>query len=117
MSTAETEIPLLDVLVKIRGTFLYTDMYYIDTDTHNYVPFDSCLPHHTKTNIPYCLAHRICPIVYDQNMRNQRFIHLRSFLKAKRYPDKLIEDGISKSQIIPLASLCSHKGKQSTPQL
>ena len=48
-------------------------------------------------------------------MRNQRLIQLRSFRKAKLYPDKLIKDGISKSQIIPIASVRSPKGKESNP--
>ena len=35
------------------------DLYYKLTNTHNYLPWDSAHPDHTKNNIPYNKAKRI----------------------------------------------------------
>ena len=54
--TMETgnSVPFLDIrfLLKEDGS-LETDIYYKETDTHNFVPFNSFHPHKTLTNIPY----------------------------------------------------------------
>ena len=56
---SDTKLPFLDVLVIKADTKLLTDIYYKPTDTHQYLHFGSCHPHHTKTAIPYNLVKRL----------------------------------------------------------
>ena len=65
METSDTQLPFL-------GNQITTDIYYKSTDTHQYLNFHSCHPSHTKRNIPYCMARRICAIVSDNHIRDLR---------------------------------------------
>ena len=65
--TSEEALPFLDVIVKKRNTRITTDIYYKVMDTHQYLHFGSCHPHHTKTSIPYNLARRKCTIVSEKD--------------------------------------------------
>ena len=44
-----------------------TDIYYKPTNTHDYLPYDSVHPDHTKNNMPYNLAKRIIIFVSNPN--------------------------------------------------
>lgn len=98
MEINDNKLPFLDVLVIKEDTKISTDVYYKPTDTHQYLHFGSCHPHHTKTAIPYNLARRICTIVSDQTTRDIRLRELKSYLQKQGYPEKLIENGIEKAK-------------------
>ena len=66
------KLPFLDVLVYKQNNKLNTDIFYKATDTNQYLNFNSCHPKHTKTNIPYSLARRICCIVSDADIKTKR---------------------------------------------
>ena len=72
LESSDTKLPFLDVLVIKEGTTLSTDIYYKPTDTHQYLHFGSCHPHHTKTAIPYNLARRLCTIVSDKKTSSHK---------------------------------------------
>ena len=93
------KLPFLDVHFELRpnGT-LKTDIFYKQTDTHNYVQFGSFHPRKTLTNIPYSLARRICVIVSDEEVKNQRLEELKHFLLRKKYPEGVIRAGISRAR-------------------
>jgi hypothetical protein len=58
------DIPFLDVRFNLNiHKSLSTDIYYKETDTHNYVPFFSFYLHKTLSNIPYTLARHICTVL------------------------------------------------------
>jgi hypothetical protein len=81
-------LPFLDVRFTMNtDNSLSTDIFYKETDTHNYVPFYSFHPHKTLTNIPYSLARRICTIVSNSNSQDRRLSELRGFLRSKQYPE------------------------------
>ena len=65
----EKKVQVLNFLdVKIilhEGNSVETDIYYKPTNTHDYLPYNSAHPDHTKNNIPYNLAKRI--IVFASN--------------------------------------------------
>ena len=48
MNKSQEEIPFLDVLVKLAGTCVSTDLYCKPTDKHMYLNFHSCHPKHIK---------------------------------------------------------------------
>ena len=96
-----TSVPFLDVRFTLNDdNGLSTDIFYKETDSHNYVPFFSFHPHRTLTNIPYCLARRICTIVSDDSVRDERLQELKAFLKKKQYPDLVVENGIERARSI-----------------
>ena len=71
------KIPFLDVEFTLRNdNSLETDIFYKETDSHNYVPFYSFHPRRTLTNIPYSLARRICTIVSNTGVRDTRLKEL-----------------------------------------
>ena len=116
MEKDESRIPFLDVLVYKEGRKLHADIFYKKTDTHQYMNFNSCHPKHTKQNIPYSLAKRICSIVSKPEVRNQRLRELEDFLKSQEYPTKLIQQGIAKAESLTTSQLRLTKD-QSTRQL
>ena len=91
-------IPFLDVnFTVLDNGSLETDIYYKETDTHNFVQFGSFHPHKTLTNIPFSLARRICLIVSCESKRNSRLRELKGFLTKKKYPESVIDSGISRA--------------------
>ena len=84
----------LDITITISEGYISTDIYHKSTDTFNYVPYKSNHPRHTKNNIPFCLAQRICGIVSDNNIRDLRLNEMRLRLAAKGYPKSVIQTGI-----------------------
>lgn len=105
MEYSTEKLPFLDIMViKIKDK-IDTDIYYKPTDSKQYLLFNSCHPKHTRFNIPYNLARRICTIVTDAKTRNQRLEELVLFLKRRNYPTKLIMNGIQKAKMIDIAEL------------
>ena len=93
-----SSVPFLDIMFTLRPNgSLATDIFYKETDSHNYVPFSSFHPHKTLTNIPYTLARRICTIVSEPEIRDRRLQELRGFLEEKSYPESVINSGISRA--------------------
>ena len=108
-------IAFLDVQLN-RGpdNEIITDVYYKPTDTKQYLNFKSCHPRHTKNNIPFNLARRICTIVSDNTLRNMRLAELKSYLLKQEYPLGLIKSAFEKAQAIPPEVLRSKSEKQNT---
>lgn len=63
------DISLLDICITHEGESISTDIYYKQTDTHQYIHFNSCHPRHTKRAIQYNLARRKCTTVSDKKNR------------------------------------------------
>lgn len=111
------QLPFLDILVKIDQNKVITDIFYKKTDTHQYLNFKSCHPSHTKRNIPYTMARRICAIVLDNSLRTKRLEELKSFLQNQNYPIKLIEDGIKRANALSITELRKPKEKNEKSNL
>lgn len=90
MEKSDKELPFLDLRIIKNGSCITTDLYCKPTDTHQYLDFRSCHPSHTKRNIPFNLARRICTIITDKTLRSKRLEELKIFLQRHRYPKNLI---------------------------
>ena len=113
MKSSHESIDFLDVEVKIdKEGRITTDIYHKPTDSFNYITFDSGHPKHQKVNIPFNMARRIRTIVSDENRSEQRLQDLKTILQNKRYPEKLIEDGIGRAKNIPKEELRKTKRPQ-----
>ena len=100
MESSTEELPFLDVMIKCVNGKIITDIYYKPTDTKQYLMYNSCHPKHTKNNIPFNLARRICTIVSETNTINQRLSELKQFLLNRNYPEQIIDNGIQKAKSI-----------------
>ena len=97
--TAKTsceELPFLDVMIRKHNTHLTTDICYKPTDSFQYLLYTSSHPRHTKNNIPYNLARRICMIVENQDIRKRRLHDFKQILLRKQYPAEIIDYGVNK---------------------
>ena len=112
-----SEIPFLDILVYLKNNAVYTDLYYKPTDTHQYLHFNSCHPRHTKHNIPYSQARRLCTIIDDTEIRDKRLADMANFFIERGYPTKLVELGINKAKAIPQSTLRQVKPKDNIDTL
>ena len=106
MEYNEEELPFLDILIKkTKDNKIETDIFYKATDAKQYLLFSSCHPRHTKINIPYNLARRICTIVSEKNTRDLRLLELKNTLLERHYPVQLINDGIKRAKSITTEEL------------
>lgn len=89
-----------------------TDVYYKDTDSKQYLSFNSCHPRHTKTSIPFSLARRLKTIISDDLILQKRTQELKAALEKQGYPANIIRTGIDKAmglQKETLRGLCTVK--------
>ena len=108
------EVEFLDVNVKAINGKLVTDINYKITDTRQYLQYDSNHPRHTKNNVPFNLARRICTIVTDEFLREKRLAELRYYLYLCKYPENVIHNGIIKAKSIPVSELRSPRDHDDT---
>ena len=87
----------LDVLVENQGGKIETDMFYKETDSKQYLLFNSCHPRHTKINIPYNLARRLRTIVSEDHVIQTHMKELKSFLIKQKYRLQIIGYGINRA--------------------
>ena len=82
----------LDVLLILHANgLLETDVYYKETNSHDYLDFYSHHPRHTKENIPYNLAKRIIVFCSDDKRVDIRLKELKQWLLQCNYPSRLID--------------------------
>lgn len=112
LESSPDSIPFLDTQVYLEDGRVNTDIYYKSTDAHNYLRFDSCHPKHTKVNIPFSQAQRICKIVSDQRRRDVRLEELKRHLLAQKYPITVITKGIDRAKLVPREELLKRRPKE-----
>ena len=100
-------IEFLDVLVKRDGDHLSTDLYVKETDSHQFLHFDSCHPYHTKKGIPYGQALRIRRICSDDGSFESRVADLRQWLLSRGHKNDLVESQIEKARSLDRDALLS----------
>ena len=92
MEYSNEKLPFLDILVIKINRKLETDIYFKPTDSKQYLLFTSCHPKHTRVNIPYNLAKRICTIVSNPSTRDHRLKEMKEILIKRQYPLNLINN-------------------------
>ena len=93
-----TTIPFLDVQVILDNGKIKTDLYTKPTDTHQYLNWISCHPHHTKAAIPYSLALRLCRICSENDFFEKQARELFNILLDRGYKPKHIKQSIAKAR-------------------
>ena len=73
---------------------IWYNVHYKQTNTHDYLHFDSNHPDHVKKNIPYVLAKRISVFTSLEPDMQKNLADLRDWLKGCGYPESITERGI-----------------------
>jgi hypothetical protein len=107
-------LPFLDILIIKDNKTIYTDIYYKETDSKQYLNFSSCHSKHTKINIPFTLAKRICTIVSNEELKLKRLKELEISLIDRNYPKSVITKGFQKALSISRQDLLSEESKDKT---
>ena len=105
-----TEVDYLDVTIRKKNGKIITNLFQKVTDSHQYVPFNSCHPSLTTRNIPFNLARRICTIVNEKTNIEKHMKELKKTLLTQGYPPKLIETSFNDAKSIP-----KHRLRQQKP--
>ena len=90
----------LDVLLILHESGkVEIDIYYKDTNSHDYLDFYSHHPDHTKKNIVYGLAKKIVEFVSNYDTEQQRLEELYDYLVACNYPAGIVRKGIHNARL------------------
>lgn len=99
-SYSKSAVNFLDVTVQIKDNRIFTTLYKKPTDRHQYLHFKSSHPQHCKKAIPYSQAHRYRRICSDEKDFQCHAKELRTALVAKHYPERIVDDAISRAQAL-----------------
>ena len=82
----------LDLNVSIRESHLLNDLYFKETDRHQYLHYQSSHPKHIKKSIVYsqalCLK-RNCTIENDFNLH---LVDMKEWFLARGYPERVVKE-------------------------
>ena len=70
-----------------------TDIYYKETNTHDYLDYRSAHPKHVRDNIPYTLAKKIHVFCSNSVTERERLTELKRHLINGHFPYNVIERG------------------------
>ena len=114
---------LFEILQNLHTSIKFTiesskiSMHFLDihisVNSQQHVHFKSCHSPHTKQNIPFNLARRICTIVEDEELRNRGLVEVQTNLTKQGYPKTLTQNCIAKSDVILLIELRKDKKPKS----
>ena len=93
-------INFLDVLVILHpDRTIETGIYYKDTNAHDYLPYDSAQPYHSRDNVPYNLAKRIIVFVSNEKKTEYRLNELKNWLKSCKYSENVINTAFRNARL------------------
>ena len=78
---------------------IYTDIFYKETNSHDYLSYDSHHPQHVKDNIPYVLAKNIIVSTSDGEMMETNLCDLEGWLQKCGYPLNIIKRGVFNARL------------------
>ena len=91
---------LLDIMLILnKNGKVETDIYYKDTNTHDYLNYHSDHPLHVKNNIPFNLAKRIIVFCSNEDTEKRRLSQLKEWLIKSNYPQNVIERGFKNAML------------------
>ena len=78
---------------------IWTDVFYKETNTHDYLNYKSHHPEHTKRNIPFVLAKRIIVFTTREEAVRKNLNDLKMWLMKCDYPESVIDKGIFNARL------------------
>ena len=86
-----------------------TDIFYKDTNSHDYLNYNSHHPTHVKNNIAYCLAKAIIVFTTDSRTMEDNLNDLKTWLIDCGHPRWIVEKGIHNARLQGPANAPSKK--------
>ena len=93
---SETELPFLDIILRISGDRIRTSIHYKATDTHSYLHYDSSHPRHCKESLPYSQLLRLRRLCSDQADFLDKAQEMASFFKRRGYTAQTLKHDLEK---------------------
>ena len=93
---SETELPFLDINLRISGDHIRTSIHYKATDTHSYLHYDSSHPRHCKQSLPYSQLLRLRRICSDQADFLNKAQEMASFFERRGYSAQTLKHDLEK---------------------
>ena len=75
------------------------NVYYKETNVHDYLAYYSHHPQHTRNNIPYVLTKRILGITSEDSWVERNLRDLKEFLLSRQYPLDIIDKGFYNAKL------------------
>lgn len=114
---SDTEIDFLDIKLKITGNSLKTTLYRKPTDRRQFLHYNSCHPTNNKKGIPYGQMLRLRRLCSEDADFEDKARTLGEVFINRGYPLPLINNSISKSQMVPRSESLLQKPKRNNYKL
>ena len=96
----EEKITFLAIIILLSESGeINTDVFYKETNNHDYLNYSSHHPQHVKDNIPYTLAKRIIVFTSRDVKVDKNLNDLYNWLIECDYPPKVIKKGIHNAKL------------------
>ncbi|KAL9963960.1 hypothetical protein ACROYT_G027524, partial [Oculina patagonica] len=93
---SETELPFLDIKLRISGDRLSTSIHYKATDTHSYLHHDSSHPRHCKESLPHSQFLRLRRLCSDNADFLNQAHEMASFFERRGYNPQTLQQDLEK---------------------
>ena len=102
VNETQTHIHFLDVRFRfnVQGN-LQTDIYIKETDSKQFLDFNSCHPNNTFSSIVYSQGLRYRRIINDNQILNVRLHELKNNFIQSNYPANMVNNILSKVETLP----------------
>ena len=91
------QVEFLDVTLSIKGLNISYDLYCKPTDCHQYLHYQSCHPHHTKSSSVYSQVLRISKRCNSKEKLDNHISSLKNWFLDRGYPEDLIRSQTMKA--------------------
>ena len=113
---SKVSIPMLDTrIISDPNGHLYTTLYNKPTDTHPYLHFSSCHPHHKKTGGPYSQLLRVRRICQKDHDFESNAKLILDYYRNRSYPEQTLQDAWERVKSIPRPTLLTIKEVEEPP--
>lgn len=102
----------LDVNVSIENGQFATNLFCKPTDCHQYLHYQSCHPHHTKSSTVYSQGLRVRKVCSNEKDFADNIESLKQWFLCRGYPSFLIVKELGKVMIMPRAVLFEERQKE-----
>ena len=113
-ASSRTEIPFLDILIKVRDGLQHSDLHIKPTNTHNYLHYLSAHPRHCKDNIPFSQFLRVRRLCSQDEDFRARCLELTQHLRERDYPTDIITSALQRVKQLPRTKTLQYKPRANT---
>ena len=94
----KTELPFLDIKLRVSGDHISSSICYKDTDSHSYLHHLSSHPRHCKGGLPYSQLLRFRRLCSDGTHFFEKAMEMKSFFEMRGYSPASVEQDLEKER-------------------